>query len=103
MFTIHRRILIYAAQHGKHPESLKQLPVLKGFMNETKDAWHYEIEYHLVGDNLVELISRGEDGKVGGTGNNEDIIRRFTLRDKEGDWMSPISDWLPTKPPKEEN
>jgi hypothetical protein len=95
MFFIHRRILIYAAQHGHPPQTLEDLPTLPGYSNELVDAWNRKIKYEIVGGNIVELSSLGKDGLPGGTGEDHDIVRRFTLRDKDGHWNDPLSDWLP--------
>src|SRR5262249_40382443 len=89
------RVLIYAAEHKSAPKSLQVLPLLNGFTNDIVDGWNHEIGYRLVGDNIIELTSFGEDGVAGGAGESRDYVRRFKLRDENGKWNDPLSDWLP--------
>jgi Type II secretion system (T2SS), protein G len=95
MFVIHRRILLYAAEHGDHPKSLDDLPNLQGYDNRLVDAWNRRIDYRIIDGDIVELTSLGEDGLTGGTGEAQDIVRRFALHDKDGHWNDPLGDWLP--------
>jgi hypothetical protein len=92
MTVLVRRILIYAAENGRPPARLEDLAPLENNLNLLVDGWHRQIEYRLIDDNTVELISRGEDGLPDGKAQAQDMSIRFTLRDEQGHWKDPLDE-----------
>ena len=91
MFTLQQRILMYAAQHNQLPQNLDVLPAIPGKRLSVTDGWQRRIAYRVFDDNMVELLSLGEDGMPGGTETSEDITVRFSARNDKGEWSA--SEW----------
>ncbi len=94
IFVIHERILMYAAENGRVPKSLDELPELPDKSNKLVDGWSHRILYRVIDAKTVELASRGRGDPL-----SADVdaayVRRFALRDESGRWNDPLCDWLP--------
>ena len=78
------RIRSYWETHGKLPDRLSDLPILKGRDNSTIDGWGRALRYDATGTPIVTLSSFGADQMAGGTGLNQDISVTFDVS-KAGD------------------
>lgn len=75
------RVREYAAKYHRLPASLTDLPELEENRDSsTSDGWGRPIEY-VVKDRTATLLSLGEDGQLGGTGEASDIQIIFTVGD----------------------
>ena len=74
--VLSRRIRRYVKLNDEIPHNLSNLPILKGFGNDTEDGWGNDIIY-VVNGTEVTLTSLGRDGKIGGEGEDADIIEKF--------------------------
>jgi hypothetical protein len=79
-------ILNYAERNGVPPKTIQDISNDGQTTDMFLDAWDRPIEYEVLGDNVVRLISRGKDGLPGGTGAARDFIAQFELRDEKGNW-----------------
>ena len=93
MQVIKRRVLQYARAHGKLPESLAALPAIEGYDSSIRDGWKRGILFEVSKSSVITLRSLGRDGKVGGTGDDADIIRSFPARDAQGQWSDEMVEW----------
>ena len=93
MHMMKRRVLRYAHIHDRLPASVAELPVIKGYDNDTLDAWGREIRYEIEGG-VVTLTSYGRDGVQGGVGPDADIVAVFRAKDDKGNWNRELVDWL---------
>ena len=73
------RIEMYLQKNGRLPPDFKSLPVREGYANRTDDAWHRPLLYIIESGDTVVLKSFGADGKPGGSGDDEDLIRRYKV------------------------
>jgi hypothetical protein len=87
MHVIQRRILHYAIQYNKLPQSVDELPMLEGFYNTNTDYWGNKILIQIDGT-TVTLISYGKDARPGGTGANLDLIASFEAKTSPGIWVN---------------
>lgn len=69
------RIRFFLKETGRLPANLRELPLREGFVNSIVDGWGRELIYTIESDGSVSLKSYGQDGKIGGTGDNADIVR----------------------------
>ena len=72
------RMGMYLKQHGKLPETFKELPVREGYVNRTDDGWGRPLIKNVDGDGF-SLTSLGRDGVEGGTGEDADIVRKYRI------------------------
>jgi hypothetical protein len=79
MIGIEQRIRKYVDDNGKLPVSLSHLQKRSGYDNSTKDGWGNDIIYNADANERVRLSSMGKDGTSGGTDENADIRREFTI------------------------
>jgi hypothetical protein len=94
MQTTKRRILRYAHQHGELPNRLSELPRFDGYSNEIVDAWKRPIAFEKSATGRVTLCSLGRDGKIGGEGDDADIVRSFPARDEQNRWSDEMVNWI---------
>lgn len=92
--TLKTRIIRFARKHDRLPGNLEDLLPLEDFINRTKDAWGNP--FIMIADNYsVTLISYGQDKKLGGTGNNKDVIGIFLIKTEDGRWVEEDDDnWI---------
>ena len=93
MYSLKRRIHLYAKTHNQLPKALEQLPPLEGFNNRTKDVWGNKIILKQDGY-LVSLISFGKDQKPGGSEGNRDVVGIFNTRLDNKNWAGENSPWF---------
>ena len=68
MQTVRTEVIKYYNTHGRLPDTLAQVSATC----ETNDFFGRPILYKTTGANTAELSSLGRDGKVGGSGADED-------------------------------
>ena len=90
------RINMFMSEHHRFPGSLKDLPKREGYANSTTDGWHRPLIYRVEKDNFITLLSLGEDGKRGGTGENSDIEKTYRTRNPDGSWCVDDEMWILT-------
>ncbi len=73
------RINTFFIENNKLPGKLSGLPPREGYNNSLEDYWGREIIYEYDSELNIKLISYGKDGKVGGVGDNADIIEKFRV------------------------
>lgn len=78
------RIHIYMLEHREYPPNLAVLPKRDGYMNRTTDGWGHPLLYAVDDDGIISLSSLGCDGKPGGTGDDQDVTRRYRTRNDDG-------------------
>lgn len=93
MQTTKRRILRYAHQHGELPTSLSILARIGGYGNEIVDGWKRPLIFETSPTGLISLRSLGRDGKIGGEGDDADIVRSFPARDAQNRWSDESVAW----------
>jgi hypothetical protein len=72
------RINSYIGKNGRPPESLENLPIRQNYANSIFDGWKRKIIYiYDPTKRMIRLASYGKDGKLGGQGKNQDIIREI--------------------------
>ncbi len=100
MFVTKRRIIQFAQQRGRLPQTFADLPAMPGYDTETVDAWGRPFDYSVDGTGIVTLRSLGADKQPGGDGDNRDMIAVFATRDAEGHWQNELGPWIqdPLKP-----
>jgi len=79
MFSIQQCLTEYVKIHKGLPSDLSWLTKQKGLDNITTDDWGNEIKYIVADNKIVNLISFGKDGKLGGEKENKDIKWSFKL------------------------
>jgi hypothetical protein len=79
-----RRMLQYAQSHNQLPHLLSELPILPGYDNDVIDEWGGVIAYEVSPSGLVTLTSLGRDGKIGGSGRDQDMATTFPSHDEQG-------------------
>ena len=75
-----RRIKEFVNDHNELPKDLYNLPKRKKANNSIKDGWGREIQYNILENGKVMLLSLGRDGKPGGEGKDSDIMGTFDPR-----------------------
>jgi len=80
----HARMQLYLLERRQCPESLSQLPKRDGYKNRTTDGWDRPLIYSVDDDGVITLSCLGRDGVAGGTGDDQDITRRFRTRNEDG-------------------
>lgn len=78
--SVREKILEYIKHNSKLPATLEDLSPIDEWigLKNNQDYWGNEI-YYSVEKGVVTLKSLGEDGKVGGKGENEDIVMKFQM------------------------
>lgn len=79
LVVLEQRIRHYYEKNGMLPTSLAELPEAPSKENRVTDGWGRPIIYKHV-NGKVFLLSYGKDGLPGGSGDDEDITRTFSLR-----------------------
>jgi len=92
MWILKRRILQFAHSHGELPHSLKDLPEMQGYYNDTRDGWGRDISFEVSTSGVVTLRSLGRDGVIGGSGEDADMIVSFPAHDSQGKWSDEMID-----------
>ena len=59
--SLQREIIVYISEHGKAPESLKQLPRHSKYIANLPDAWGTPIRYRRISGDHFLIISAGID------------------------------------------
>jgi hypothetical protein len=72
------RMRIYLQHSQTLPDSLDVLPVRKGYLNCTTDGWGRPLIY-VTEDKGFTLTSLGKDGVPGGSGEDADVVRKYSL------------------------
>jgi hypothetical protein len=79
MYELQDRIVEFDWNHSRPPESLEEaLRDVYWKEDLLRNEWGHLIQYRVT-DGHVVLTSLGRDGKIGGTGRNEDIVIEFDL------------------------
>jgi hypothetical protein len=78
------RIHRYMLAHRDYPPNLHVLPRREGYSNEVVDGWGRTLIYAVDDNGIISLTSLGRDGKVGGSGEDVDVIKRFRTRREDG-------------------
>jgi len=94
MYVLKRRILNYAKKNNKLPNSVEEIPFLKGFVNINTDYWGNKIELQIK-NNTVTMISYGKDKMPGGSGDNLDIVGIFDAQTAGGAWADENDEGYP--------
>ena len=73
---------------------------MPGYDTETTDAWKRPLDYNFDSSGVVTLRSLGADKRLGGDGDNRDMIGVFISRDAQGTWQDELAEWKqnPFKP-----
>jgi len=73
---------------------------MPGYDTETTDAWKRPLDYSFDSSGVVTLRSLGADKRLGGDGDNRDMIGVFISRDAQGNWQDELAEWKqnPFKP-----
>jgi hypothetical protein len=87
MYADKDRILDYIREHRVLPKSLSELPKPHDEIDATKDGWGRPIIYIIGKNDVVTLVSFGEDGKPSGSGDAADIIQSLKTKDAKGNWI----------------
>lgn len=87
------RVLAYAREHDKLPETLAVLPATDGFRHLSEDAWNRQLDYSFDAAGVVTFRSLGADGRSGGKGDDRDMVGSFNARDASGRWQVEIPFW----------
>ena len=93
MWVTKRRIIQYIRVHGHLPESLSQLPEMKGYDNSVKDAWGKALIYKVLPSGDISLTSLGRDGQIGGSGEDTDMTGIFSPLNADGHPQDELADW----------
>ncbi len=78
------RIHMHVLAHRDYPADLTRLPEREGYMNRTTDGWGRPLVYELDQAGVISLTSLGQDGELGGTGDDQDVTLRFRTRNDDG-------------------
>ena len=92
MHVVRRRLLSFAREHGRAPESLHDLPDVHGLTARLDDGWGRPLGLEVRGGEVV-LTSLGRDGRGGGRGADRDLVGIFALRGPDGSWSDDDTDW----------
>jgi general secretion pathway protein G len=76
MTVLESRIGQYVERNGRLPGSLSELPEDTKRISAITDGWGRPI-YYSTNNGKVTLMSYGKDGRLGGTGEDADIIHDF--------------------------
>ncbi|MGS5084978.1 type II secretion system protein GspG [Hydrogenophaga sp. A37] len=88
------RIHLYAKANGTLPPSLNLLPERSGYTNQITDAWHRPLAYDIDADGILTIRSLGQDGAVGGSGDDGDIVVKYRGRDGTGKVIAGQELWV---------
>ena len=80
----HERIHEYMLTHRNYPVDLTLLPQRNGSVNRTTDGWGRPLIYSVDDAGVISLTSLGHDGELGGTGDDQDVTRRYRTRNADG-------------------
>ena len=78
------RIHMYMTANRTYPADLSVLPTRDGYANRTTDGWGRPLIFSIDDRGIISLASLGRDGKVGGEGDDADIIRRYRTKNEDG-------------------
>lgn len=78
------RIHMYMIQHRTHPKDLTVLPQRQHYANRITDGWGRLLVYTVEENGVISLKSLGRDGKPGGDGLDQDIVRQYRTRKEDG-------------------
>lgn len=79
----HFRMYLFAQSNGTLPKQLADLPERIGYANRLFDAWGRPLLFDIDDSGVITLGSLGRDGRIGGDGDNKDIVRKYRSRDAE--------------------
>jgi len=89
-----RRIQRYALEHNALPLALSETKEVKGYYNSIKDAWGRPLIYSVDTNGLVTLASLGKDNKLGGTGDDADMVGVYPSHQPNGSWSEESVEWI---------
>ena len=92
----HYRIYIFASKNQRLPTDLLELNERPGYANRTTDLWGRELIYQVDINGIITLGSYGQDGKLGGSGEDADILRRYRSKDESGRFIAGDDLWVAT-------
>ncbi|WP_233501922.1 type II secretion system protein GspG [Acaryochloris thomasi] len=90
----HYRIYLFAKSNHRLPKSLSELPPRQGYVNSTVDLWGRELIYKTDDAGIITLGSYGQDGIIGGAGDDADILYRYRSRDESGQFIAANDLWV---------
>ena len=93
LYRIAQRICDYVQSNREVPKTLKSLSLRNGHHDTIEDGWGNKIEYNIIDDKLVTLMSFGADGKMGGKDENVDFILPFNPNRPEDEYNPPPSEY----------
>ena len=96
MWVVKRRILRDARSHNQLPHALSELPKMEGYDNHIWDEWGRVLIYEVLPSGDIRLTSLGRDGKVGGSGKDQDMVTTFPSHDAQGRWSDEMVGWSRT-------
>lgn len=96
------RIHMYLIQHRDYPKDLSVLPKRDRYANQITDGWGRPLIYNVDEKGVISLKSLGRDGKVGGDGPDQDIVRQHRTRNADGTLNIDDDLWLVTSVLKSE-
>jgi hypothetical protein len=91
--TVFVRIHLYARISKTMPASLDELPERRNYYDTLKDAWGRKLHYQVNENGMVTVFSLGEDGKLGGTGNDADISQSYYYKRPDGSFWAGDEYW----------
>ena len=77
--VVEQRIQKYYRINGTLPPDLNNLPVIPEKDNVLGDGWEHPLKYTRQSDTVCHIRSLGADGKLGGTGDNSDVVRTVKI------------------------
>lgn len=94
MWTIKRRVLRYANEHGELPQNLDHLPVIPDHINDTIDWWGNPIEFEVESNGTVILTSNGGSVFFYNPDEGKPIVVKFPSRSRDGQWSDELVDFV---------
>lgn len=88
------RMYLFMLKDKRFPDNLNSLPQRQNYLNCTLDGWGRSLIYTVLDDKFIILVSLGEDGRVGGEGQNVDLGRVYNAKNDDGTWNVNDVNWI---------
>jgi hypothetical protein len=89
----------FVAARGRPASDIEELIRYEPVVSTLNDGWGNRLVYQVESSRVASITSLGKDKRVGGSGQNADLLWSFALKDSSGNWIGTnwgngALDWL---------